>query len=207
MDGGNWLKTRRIPRGEPTAAPWRMRVVLLAAAKFRQNVGRFRLYRHRFLQLNTRFAVFFKIYQITKLKFLKFGKICKFCDIWKFFAEFSQKLLIFQTDFLLKFWDCSGAKGCKSCRAWKMLSNAYFLAKFRFDTAENEPAKNLQNFVNFPNFANVQAHVTTQVVTMYLEAFVLPQCRGLTGQPAGRGESGLATTRMRSKPFGIWITR
>ena len=36
-----------------------------------------------------------------------------------------------------------------------MLSNAYFLAKFRFDTAENEPAKNLQNFANFPNFANL----------------------------------------------------
>ena len=35
-----------------------------------------------------------------------------------------------------------------------MLSNAYFLAKFRFDTAENEPDKNLQNFANFPNFAN-----------------------------------------------------
>ena len=29
-----------------------------------------------------------------------------------------------------------------------MLSNAYFLAKFRFDTAENEPAKNLQNFAD-----------------------------------------------------------
>ena len=28
-----------------------------------------------------------------------------------------------------------------------MLSNSYFLAKFRFDTAENEPAKNLQNFI------------------------------------------------------------
>ena len=26
-----------------------------------------------------------------------------------------------------------------------MLSNAFILAKFRFDTAENEPAKNLQN--------------------------------------------------------------
>ena len=26
-----------------------------------------------------------------------------------------------------------------------MLSNAYFIAKFRFDTAENEPAKHLQN--------------------------------------------------------------
>ena len=27
-----------------------------------------------------------------------------------------------------------------------MLSNAYFLAKFRFGTIENEPAKNWQNF-------------------------------------------------------------
>ena len=27
-----------------------------------------------------------------------------------------------------------------------MMSNEYFLAKFRFDTAENEPAKNVQNF-------------------------------------------------------------
>ena len=34
-----------------------------------------------------------------------------------------------------------------------MLSNAYFLAKFRFDTAENEPAKNLQKFPKFANFA------------------------------------------------------
>ena len=31
-----------------------------------------------------------------------------------------------------------------------MLSNAYFLAKFRFDTAENEPAKNLQILLIFP---------------------------------------------------------
>ena len=35
-----------------------------------------------------------------------------------------------------------------------MLSNAYFLAKFRFDIAENEPAKNLQKFVKFANFAD-----------------------------------------------------
>ena len=35
-----------------------------------------------------------------------------------------------------------------------MLSNAYFLAKFRFDTVENEPAKNLQNFAKFANFAD-----------------------------------------------------
>ena len=44
-----------------------------------------------------------------------------------------------------------------------MLSNAYFLAKFRFDTAENEPAKNLQNFremhfrkMHFRKTANAQ---------------------------------------------------
>ena len=44
--------------------------------------------------------------------------------------------------------------------------NAYFLAKFSFDTAENEPAKNLQifkkilaKFVNFANFANTGAGV------------------------------------------------
>ena len=37
-----------------------------------------------------------------------------------------------------------------------MLSNAYFLAKVRFYTAENEPAKNLQTFCkHFANFAKV----------------------------------------------------
>ena len=35
-----------------------------------------------------------------------------------------------------------------------MLSNAYFLAKFRFDTAENEPAQKLQNKqTQVPDFA------------------------------------------------------
>ena len=40
-----------------------------------------------------------------------------------------------------------------------MLSNAYFLAKFRFDTAENEPAKNLQNFrkMHFPREASMKS--------------------------------------------------
>ena len=39
-----------------------------------------------------------------------------------------------------------------------MLSNAYFLAKFRFDTAENEPAKICKIckiFAKFANFANL----------------------------------------------------
>ena len=41
-----------------------------------------------------------------------------------------------------------------------MLSNAYFLAKFRFDTAENEPAKKLQNFANFATLVDLQAQAT-----------------------------------------------
>ena len=46
-----------------------------------------------------------------------------------------------------------------------MLSNAYFLAKFRFDTAENEPAKKLQNFanLNFPNFANPNSTLSSRL--------------------------------------------
>ena len=136
-------------RGESRCS-WTRRVVAKFMAKFGQHVARFRLYRHRSLQVNTRFAAFFKIYQISRWSFWNLANFCKFCNICKMFAEFSRKLLIFQTDFLRKFWDCSGAKVCKSCRAWKMLSNAYFLAKIRFDIAENEPAKNLQNFANKP---------------------------------------------------------
>ena len=35
----------------------------------------------------------------------------------------------------------------KCCQTYIFI---YFLAKFRFDKAENEPAKNLQNFANLP---------------------------------------------------------
>ena len=68
---------RRSRAARPIATPWaatRRR----AEAEFRQNAARFRLYRLRFLQLNMRFAAFFKIYLILKLKFLKFDKILQF---------------------------------------------------------------------------------------------------------------------------------
>ena len=43
----------------------------------------------------------------------------------------------------LKYWGLSGAKACKSCRYRQELSNEYYclLAKFGFDTAENESLK------------------------------------------------------------------
>ena len=43
------------------------------------------------------------------------------------------------------------------CGSRRELSNAYFLAKIRFDTAENELAKNLKNLAIFPNFAKPAA--------------------------------------------------
>ena len=38
-----------------------------------------------------------------------------------------------------------------------MLSNAYFLAKFRFDTAENEPLEGMQRNNNIPLSAILQS--------------------------------------------------
>ena len=40
-----------------------------------------------------------------------------------------------------------------------MLSNAYFLANFRFDTAENEPAQNLQKNLKKPQGARARPDV------------------------------------------------
>ena len=59
----------------------------------------------------------------------------KFCKIWKnhqFLQNFAK---------IKKNWVRSGAKDWKSCRSQKTLKNEYLVAKFGFDTAENEPSK------------------------------------------------------------------
>ena len=89
-----------------TALPGLDRLQGLQCCFFGQNVARFRLYRHRFLQVYLRLSAFFKIYQILKLKFLKLKILAKFCnfrDICNCFAEFSRKSLIFKLIFLRKF--------------------------------------------------------------------------------------------------------
>ena len=72
-------------------------------AKFRQNVARFWLYRLRFLQENMRFAAFFKIYQILKLKFLKFQKFDKNLQILRhlqfFLLKFHENCCFFKPIF------------------------------------------------------------------------------------------------------------
>ena len=61
-----------------------------------------------------------------------------------------------------------------------MLSNAYFLAKLRFDTAENEPAKKLQRFANFadpnpltPNILLDTGDAVRRIAPLTLEDWLL----------------------------------
>ena len=81
-----------------------------------------------------------------------------------------------------------------------MLSNAYFLAKFRFDTAENEPAKNLQNFAKFANFADPNPLTDRAVQPM-----VVPHARVVF---AGLGNMGYpmaaCLARAVPAPLVVW---
>ena len=98
-----------------------------------------------------------------------------------------------------------------------MLSSAYFLAKFRFDTAENEPAKNLQKFAKFANVADPNPLTLTRstaqvgleggpgrLVARRLGVAVLAfRGRSLTARGAGRSERASPAKFMQDflKPF------
>ena len=71
-----------------------------------------------------------------------------------------------------------------------MLSNAYFLAKFRFDTAENEPTENLQKFANFadPN------PLTGSPLQRWQRILQQPAARQSSGGTSSTG--GCATVRL-----------
>ena len=60
---------RRRPPGAAGVARAELPILGKISATFQQNFARFRLYRRRSSQANTRFGAFFKIYQILKLKF------------------------------------------------------------------------------------------------------------------------------------------
>ena len=66
-----------------------------------------------------------------------------------------------------------------------MLSNAYFLARFRFDTAENEPAKKLQNLIKSCKIS-----------------YNLPI---LLTRPAGRVEAALRGRARRAPPVPVVV--
>ena len=69
-----------------------------------------------------------------------------------------------------------------------MLPNAYFLAKFCFDTAEKEPAKHLQNFAKkIANFAKLYADEVRCIASENV---------AVTSAPAGAVPSGKATSQL-----------
>ena len=57
-------------------------------------------------------------------------KLQKCENVWRMLAKYCFEV-----------WGLSGAKACKSCTSRQELSNEFLLAKFCFDTAENEPLK------------------------------------------------------------------
>ena len=72
-------------------------------------------------------------------------KLQKFDDvIWKFVKHCAK----IRDEHLLNCWCRRGAKECKSDKPRQELSNEYLLAKFGYDTAENEP-------FNFHNFSSL----------------------------------------------------
>ena len=163
---------RMIPNPEPThrsSEPPRRagRVLRAAAASLRGRPGRLGgtgWVANFFWKLLAKFRSFSAVSAPIFASKEAFFSI--FWDLQDYLAEFSKirqhlvtgsRFCNLVTDFLLKCWVWSGAEVCTSCRSWKMLSNAYLLAKSGFDTAENEPAKNLQNnfakkIQNLPEF-------------------------------------------------------
>ena len=154
--GAVLLERSQVCRGEP-AARWLLlhgsdaaerRVRLLhCEGSGKLDRARSRLYRGQILQENMRLKALAEIYtmhsfaQLCNLIFL--SKFCqKFCKILPNFCKISKISEIFH-----KFWQNSSKflKKCDFravqrsalCRSRRELSNAYLLAKFGLDTAEN----------------------------------------------------------------------
>ena len=85
-----------------------------------------------------------------------------------------------------------------------MLSNAYFLPKFRFDRAENEPAKNLKIFEKIKNFPKKVCHIPSPRPQVRRHATLRSSSRASSTSPA-------PTTRPRARSGaqkkGLRVTR
>ena len=79
-------------------------------------------------------------------KLLHFGKIGIPKKIGQHLAKFSKILanlvkILWKVQSLTKCWELTTVQRSALCKSRRELSNEYFLAKFLFDTAENEPCK------------------------------------------------------------------
>ena len=80
-----------------------------------------------------------------------------------------------------------------------MLSNAYFVAKFRFDTPESEPAKNLQKkskkflknpFIHPPVCTSWQRAARGQQALRGQQSSARPEDKGRVGGAGGKKQAG-----------------
>ena len=84
-----------------------------------------------------------------------------------------------------------------------MLSNAYFLAKFRFDTAENEPAKNLTKFSKNVFSKNVfSKNAEEEAPSQVCCAPRFPRLRGVAAHRRRRRRGGDGPGRHGGAPPG-----
>ena len=86
-----------------------------------------------------------------------------FCNICKFFAEFSRKLLIFQTDFLLNFEIAAVQRYANLVELEKCCQTHIFLQNFVLIQPGTSPPK-IAKFANFPRFANRRSKPLTGLV-------------------------------------------
>ena len=153
-----------------------------------------------------RLTAFFKLYKICillhrcNLKFFaknRFEKL-RISQISENFRKFWKILLIF----FEKMWFWSWAvQRSALCRSRRELSNAYLLAKFRFDTAANEPCNVVLSWVSWRVPAG--------------EGLQLPRQAGGAGRaaPRARGRGG-GSHRLfgwrkasESQSLGLWNAR
>ena len=77
---------------------------------------------------------------LASFQFTRFYEIlANFCQ--NISEHFVKKISKIFGKFCQKKWDSGAVQRSALCRSRRELSNAYFLAKFGFDTAENEPSK------------------------------------------------------------------
>ena len=96
----------------------------------------------KFYEILTTISIFWDILWNSGKNPWRFSR--KMANFRKFGSQNQKKWQKIVVTFLLKFWDLSGAKECKSCRSRKSLKNEPLVAIVAVHTAENEPLKVLR---------------------------------------------------------------
>ena len=97
-------------------------------------------FRRIFMKICALWTTFWnKITECLKIKLQKCKAPCQIDEFWLNAERSGERLP--EAFFLVFGLESQGTKACKYCRSRQELSNEYLLAKFGFDTAENEPLR------------------------------------------------------------------